>query len=575
LASLSIESKFGKPFLEDVQNKITILFIPLLTFLLTSIHLQAQDLEQIGKQKPVRLNGGLTVLANTYQVSGIVPRSKPFLWSINGSPTLNIYGVTLPFYFNIGAQNRSFSQPFNQFGVSPKYKAITAHLGWRSMNFSQYTLGGIMMFGGGIELNPGKFRFAAMIGRFNKAVREDSTQQFVRPQPAYKRTGFSTKIGFGTDANFIDFIILKAKDDASSYTDAPERLRPAENALFGINSRFLLFKHVQVGFEIAASAFTRNTLLDTLEDSDFEFLKPIMPPNISTQFLFAGNAHIGYTSKFFNLRLNYKRVDQDYASMGAYIFQTDMESYTVEPSFNLFKSKIRLSGSIGLQHDNLLKNKLITTNRTIGSINLSFQPNPKYGLDVQYGNYGIAQRAGIIPINDTTRLAIANQNFTVVNRVSRINTKRSINVVALFMYQDLSSLNPFQSSQIGSNVLVGNLSGNYALISTGLNFSAGVNYSKSTFQLGEAVLVGPTIGIGRSFMKKKLSSSLGAGYMVNQFQGNTTGSSVNGNLNFNYRISGKHSFLANLRFTHNGSTSPIATPFSEFWMSAGYQFTFF
>lgn len=555
--------------------KLKHFFLSILTTILLINSGFSQDLEQIGKQKPVRLNGGLTVLANSYQVSGISPRSKPFLWSINGSPTLNIYGVSLPFYFNIGAQNRSFSQPFNQFGVSPKYKAVTAHLGWRSMNFSQYTLGGIVMFGAGIELKPGKFRFAAMAGRFNKAVREDTTQPFITPQPAYKRTGFSSKIGFGSDANFIDFIILKAKDDASSYTDAPQRLRPSENAVFGINSKFLLFKHVQLGFEIAASAYTRNTLLDTLSDSDFDFLRPIMPPNISTQFLFAGNAHVGYTSKYFNIRLNYKRVDQDYNSMGAYIFQTDMESWTVEPSFSILKSKVRISGSIGLQHDNLLKNKFATTDRTIGSINLSFQPTPKYGLDVQYGNYGIAQRAGIIPINDTTRLAIANQNFTVVNRVSSVNTTRAINVIALFMYQDLSSLNPFQSSQIGSNVLVGNLSGNYSLISTGLNFTAGVNYTKSSFQLGDAVLVGPTLGIGRSFMKKKLSTSLGAAYMLNQFQGANTGSSINGNISFNYRISGKHSFLANIRITHNDSTSPIAIPFTELWMSAGYQFTFF
>ena len=252
-----------------------------------------------------------------------------------------------------------------------------------------------------------------------------------------------------------------------------------------------------------------------------------------------------------------------------------MESWTVEPSFSMFKSKVRISGSVGLQHDNLLKNKFATTDRTIGSVNLSFQPNPKYGLDVQYGNYGITQRAGIIPINDTTRLAIANQNLTIVNRVSKVNTVRAINVIALFMYQDLSSLNPFQSNQIGSNVLVGNLSGNYSLISTGLNFTAGVNYTKSSFQLGDAVLIGPTLGIGRSFMKKKLSTSFGASYMVNQFQGATTGSTVNGNVNFNYRISGKHSFLANMRFTHNGSTSPIAIPFTELWMSAGYQFTFY
>lgn len=558
-----------------MSTKLKYLFIGVLISIFTVESAHSQDLEQISKQKPVRLNGGLTVLANSYQVSGIEPRSKPFLWSLNGSPTLTLYGVSLPFYFNIGAQNQSFSQPFNQFGVSPKYKAVTAHLGWRSMNFSQYTLGGIVMFGAGLEVKPGKFRFAAMAGRLSKAVREDSTQQFIRPQPAYKRTGFSTKIGFGTDDNFVDFIILKAKDDANSYTDAPERLRPAENVVLGINSKFLLFKHIQLGFDVAASAYTRNTLLDTLSTSDLDFIRPLMPPNISTQFLFAGNAHLGYTSKYFNLRINYKRIDQDYNSMGAFIFQTDMESFTIEPSFSMFKSKVRISGSLGLQYDNLLKNKFTTTERTIGSVNLSFQPNPKYGLDVQYGNYGIAQRAGIIPLNDTTRLAIANQNFTVVNRVSKVNTSRAINVVALFMYQDLTSLNPFQSGQIGSNVLVGNLSCNYSLISTGLNFTAGVNYTKSSFQLGDAVLIGPTIGLGRSFMKKKLISSLSSSFMLNQFQGINRGSTINANISLSYRISRKHSFLANMRLTHNDSSSPIALPFTEFWMSAGYQFTFF
>jgi hypothetical protein len=83
------------------------------------------------------------------------------------------------------------------------------------------------------------------------------------------------------------------------------------------------------------------------------------------------------------------------------------------------------------------------------------------------------------------------------------------------------------------------------------------------------------MGVGRSFMKKKLSSSLSASYMLNQFQGESSGSTINTNINLNYRISGKHSFLANMRLTHNDSTSPIALPFTEFWMSAGYQFTFF
>ncbi len=552
-------------------------FLLLIHFIfIVTIVSNAQDLEQIGKQKPVKFSGGLTVLGNFYQVSGIEPRSKPFLWSINGSPTITVLGVSFPFYFNIGAQNRSFSQPFNQFGVSPRYKWLTTHIGYRSLNFSNYTLSGIVMLGGGLEIRTKKFRFGAIAGRINKAVRLDTTQSFIAPQPAFKRMGFSAKIGVGTESNYFDLIVLKAKDEAASYTDAPPRLNPAENAVVGINSKFLLFKHVNLGFEVAASAFTRNTLLDSINDSDVpKELSFIMKRNISTQLLFAGNAFIGYTSKYVNLRLNYKRVDQDFNSMGAFIFQTDLESYTVEPSFNLFKNKVRLSGSVGIQRDNLLRNKFSTTERTIGSVNLSFQPGRKYGLDVQYGNYGITQRAGIIPVNDTTRLAIANQNLSVINRLSLSNANRAINFVLLTMYQELSSLNPFQSAQLGSNVMVGNFTSTYTFLKTGLNFTGGVNYTKTTFATGEALLVGPSVGLGRSFLKKKLVTGFNFSYMVNQFNGKSAGSVINGGVNLNYRISKSHNFLANLRLTHNGSTSPVSLPFTEMWFSAGYQFNFF
>lgn len=537
--------------------------------------LKSQDIETFGQQKPIKFTGGLTVLGNLYAVSGIPPRSKPFMWSINGSPTLTILGVSFPFYFNIGAQNRSFSQPFNQFGVSPHYKWLTAHLGYRSLNFSAHTLSGIVMLGGGVEIRVKKFRFAAIAGRINKAVREDTSQSFVSQQPAFKRIGFSAKIGVGTESNHFDIIVLKAKDEAASYLDAPLRLNPAENLVVGINSKLLLFKHLNLGFEVAGSAYTRNSLLDSINYKDVpKELRTIMRINISTQLLFAGNAYIGYTSKYVNLKLNYKRVDQDFNSMGAYIFQTDLEAYTVEPSFNLFKSKVRLSGSVGIQRDNLLKNKFSTTERTIGSFNLSVQPSRKYGLDIQYGNYGITQRAGVIPINDTTRLAIVNQNVSLINRYSKSNENKAINVVLLLMYQELSSLNPFQSAQLGSNVIVGNFSTTFSLLKTSQNFTGGFNYTRTSFLSGEALLIGPSFGIGRAFLNKKLVTGINFSYMANQFNGVAAGSVLNGGVNLNYRLSKSHNFLTNLRFTHNGSTSPVSLPFSEVWISAGYQFNF-
>ncbi|MCB0819107.1 MAG: hypothetical protein KDC13_00680 [Bacteroidetes bacterium] len=545
-----------------------------LSALFLLVNVAAQDLEQIGQQKPFKLSGGLSVLGNLYQVSGIPPRSKPFLWSINGSPTMTIYGVSLPFYFNIGAQDRSFGQPFNQFGVSPKYKWATAHLGWRSLQFSQFTWGGLVMMGYGAELNPGKFRLAFFRGRLNKTVKEDSTQSFYNVVPSYRRMGTAFKFGVGSANNYVDLSFLKAKDDSSSYPDAPVRLRPQENAVLGITGRFLIKKHVTLGFDGAASGYTRDMSVDSTGDPELERIRFILPANASTQLLFAGNAFIGYVSKAFNIKFNYKRIDQDFKSMGSYIYQSDLEAITIEPSFSLLKNKIRLNGSLGFQHDNLNKNRFATTERTIGSVSLSLQPSPVYGLDIQYSNYGITQRAGIIPINDTTRMALVNRNVSCMNRYMKVNRKTSLMLVGLAMYQNLSSVNEFQAAALGNRVWVGNLSANYAILATGLSFTAGFNYTSTEFAAGESVLAGPTAGVGRSFLKKKLNSSISASYMLNYFNSVSGGAAMNLNCNLMYRISTSHQFIANARFTNNQSSSPVSVPFSELWLSAGYQFNF-
>ena len=52
-------------------------------------------------------------------------------------------------------------------------------------------------------------------GRFQRATGIDTTK--VRTYlPAYKRTGFAAKIGYGTETSFIDFVYMRSKDDDSS-----------------------------------------------------------------------------------------------------------------------------------------------------------------------------------------------------------------------------------------------------------------------------------------------------------------------------------------------------------------------
>ena len=137
----------------------------------------------------------------------------------------------------IASQNKSFNTPFNRFGLSPSYKWIKLDLGWRSLNFSQFTLSGQQIFGAGFELTPGKFRAAFIYGKFNDAVTDISLYNNLNNNtPLYKRTGFAAKLGYGSSANFLEFSYLQAKDDSNSIPKLladSVQAKPAANQVAG------------------------------------------------------------------------------------------------------------------------------------------------------------------------------------------------------------------------------------------------------------------------------------------------------------------------------------------------------
>lgn len=75
-------------------------------------------------------------------------RYLPFNYVITGAPVLSLYGMQIPVSFVIGRQQSSFTQPFNQFELSPSYKWVTVHAGYRNLTFSPYTLTGACHGGG-------------------------------------------------------------------------------------------------------------------------------------------------------------------------------------------------------------------------------------------------------------------------------------------------------------------------------------------------------------------------------------------------------------------------------------------
>lgn len=122
-------------------------------------------------------------------------RRDPYFWMVGANLNISVYGINIPLSATISQQNKSFTQPFNQYGLSPRYKDVTVHLGYRSMMFSNFSLGGSMFLGSGVEVNPKNswVRVAAFYGRLVKPISASGVSGLMVGVPTYGRWGGEQK----------------------------------------------------------------------------------------------------------------------------------------------------------------------------------------------------------------------------------------------------------------------------------------------------------------------------------------------------------------------------------------------
>jgi hypothetical protein len=528
----------------------------------------AQDIGSIGNQKPFTINGQFGIGLGTYTSSGIPARERGFSYIFNGSPTINLYGISFPFSIVVSDQQRGFRQPFNQYGISPTYKWITVHAGWQSIIWSPFTMAGYNMLGGGVELNPGKVRFGFVYGRFNKAIEPDAAQQNSFFQtPAYRRTGYSTKLGFGTERNHLDVSFLNAKDDINSITNNPlvTHLAPAANMVLGISSKWSFLQHFMWDFDIAGSIYTRNLLADTLEGTELgqiALIRKFIPINSSSQFLTAAETHLGYQNKNYNVRLQYRRIDPDYKSMGAYYFETDVANYTAEGGINLMKNRLQLNGSLGFQNDNLLNDKSVTSHRNISSLSAAYNV-AKYGVNVRYSNYGITQDRGLNPLIDTFRVARTNYNFNAMLRYSVSDERLSNNFILVGNLQSLIDLNRFTAAQNKTNSKTGNVSYQLGFLKSAFSINANYSYTVADVPLMHTIIYGPSVGVSKQLDKGKLNLSASLSYQQQKNNYKDAGTVLNGILNGSFRFTNRDAATLSFIYLKSNSKDITLPSFNE------------
>lgn len=571
----------------------------LLATLFISYNADAQIIPNPLKGKGISVGGMISANHIYYSASGIPDRNIPFNVLYSGNLAVNIFDkIKMPVSFSLSNQNINFShpfdkkyrfaQPFNRMVLKPTYKGLTLHLGTVALNFSPYTLAGHRFDGVGLEYKPkGKpFFVGAMAGNLQRAVAIDTAFTVRNNRPSYKRTGYGFTTGYRKNKDKFELIFFTAKDKINSLSGNLDALNiaPLENSVMSFKAEKALLKVIAIGGEVAYSGITTDTRAELSTEAHFakNFFGTISSRN-TTDYLKAMRAFINYNGKKFNTGFDYSRVDPGYRTLGAYFFTNDLETYAVKAATSLFTNKVTVAGNLGIQQDNVWKQKPKTLRRNVGSLNVNYIPNKNLNLSVAYSNFtsfsnvqsSYAYLTQITPYDYLDSLNFRQINSNLQTNASWKlpidNEKISHTISALALIQNGADQQGNQNTSNDLNNI--NLDYGFDNEEKKIGFNTAFNFSKSNFGDIPNTQFGPSIGF--HFEKYKIINNLSMLYSISKMP-DVKEQVTNVRYGAKYIFKDQHHFKFDFIYLNRKakSTERSIPNFDELTITLGYVYNF-
>jgi hypothetical protein len=512
--------------------------------------LYAQDLSNVGKSPLLTVSGGFSANQVLFFSHGGTSSSRePYAYTLTGNLNVALYGWTIPLSVIYSNKQWSYSQPFNQYMLAPSYKWIKLYLGNASMSFSPYTLSGHQFWGFGAELTPpGKISGSLMVGRLQKKILPDSSSSV---DPAYQRYGAGGKISYQLPFGSFTAIAFYAKDDSSSLPGiADTTLYPQENLCLGLSGNVNVMQSFNFVFDYGLSTLTSNLYAPSMSDYS---LDPFYNRRESTHRYHALKTSFSYASPLGSIGAGYERVGAGYATLGAYYNSNDFQNYTINYAGGLFKNKVTLSASYGIQKDNLSGNADQGTTRTVQNLNVGFNPFEKLNMSVYYSNFNTFTHVKSVfdDINTTSPYAnLDTLSYTQLSESFGGNLSLSLGskekathrISFTGVFQKASQEQAGSIDYAGTKLFSSSLGYSMGLVNIGLTPSLTVNYNRNINDTLVTEVIGPSFNIRKSLFDKKLSTGLMVSYNQNLLNGVRQGENTILRITISYVLLRKHNF---------------------------------
>ena len=533
------------------------------------------------------LNGNVDLSFGYYDAFGdIAPRRDRYQYLFSGNLNPRIAGFDAPLSAVYSQQETTFLQPFNRIGLSPRYKNLTAHLGFRSLVWSPLTLNGHLFLGVGAEYahrptrGPLHYHVRAMYGRLRRAVEplEAEREGFFA---SYRRMGWATSFGVSSRRNATNFIhlILLSSEDRLNSIEAPLRtpdIKPEANLNLGINAQVQLLRRVVLKVDAARSALTRDRRDDRAAAPGglLDLFGSLYTPTVSTEINDALRTDLRYADQQRFVGVSYNRIAPGYRTHGSYFFQNDLEELTANAGTRLLAGKANLALSVGTQRNNLDGAQETAQRRFIGSLAWTHNVNRRLNYNLNFSNFSSALLVQRDVLSDSLNLYQISTNYTASANYTIDDPVRTQRLGLVLSHQIGNSRDEYLIDEDLTKFW--NAGATYLLGFPRIEASAqlGLNLTVNDTGLFSSTNVGPSLGIGKKFMDKKIYVRYVLSHLTNLQDGQARFGVLTNRLNLNYRFHPKHTARVGLVTLGKNDRRDRARSYSELTARLGYRFRF-
>lgn len=373
------------------------------SLILLSIPLNAQQrsIDKLGSL--LSITGQFSFHQSFNYRSGLAAVRAPYQYIAQGGIQIQLGKWAIPLQVQYANAAFTYQQPFNQLGLSPHYKWITLHGGYRSVQLNTYLLPSTTYLGGAIELTPGKWHVLAVYGRFRKAMPMDTLTL-----PQYDRWGGGYKIAFRGSKTQWEQAMLLFKDDTTSH---PSDSIPAQASLgYSIGIQHKLSTAFQFSVEWAILHYQHNFKSSELEELSKSFPQLFIQ---SASLHQARKIQWRYNQKKVGIALVWERIDPGFTSLGAYYFMNDIEKWSCQTKVSIPAIGGQVSTELGWQRTNLKQTMGTATSSFLYQVQAAVKIKKKLQLQTTFSNATyytrLIQRFQTLRLTDTLQMIQVNR----------------------------------------------------------------------------------------------------------------------------------------------------------------------